>query len=463
MEKAATSTEGTPKPEPKEQKPIRVSTADPVIEYEPYGSFGWTLERVQRALAAIECGDMAEGHELMLAMTRDPTIKHGLKLRRDTLAQVPFYFEKPEGIDQEFFDEWVAHWPVCWPRPAQGLANGHKIMLALCPLNTTWDYDELRALAWRPFIHNKEPGSVQWYETQRIYRFNAVVGALTEEGKRAPDPKGKQGQIGQLDMWPLTGERWLMLTEEPIRPHQHGAARSLAVDWYSGAEAYRWHSSHNRIHGIEWVGVEIPMSQRESADAQSLLTNVVQLDNALRVIPLPQSDDKDKASYKLQVMSAKTEAHKTFQAQYEKADDRKTLLLLGVAENTQGSSASNAKAQTQDRVSLRLTKGDVAGIIAVHDQLARTACLANGRDPALAPILKATIDDPAEQQKLADKQEKAASAGQAIGSLITQLEAANTARKAAEQPPIVYEPDYLLEQVGLMLTRAQDGEQTRPK
>jgi hypothetical protein len=55
-----------------------------------------------------------------------------------------------------------------------------------------------------------------------------------------------------------------------------------------------------------------------------------------------------------------------------------------------------------------------------------------------------------------------AQAGQLVGQLIEKLDAANTARAAAKQPLIVYEPDYLLEQCGLMLTRAQDGQQTRP-
>lgn len=453
----------TSKKAPKLVAPKEPSTAPEVIEQEPFSVFGWTLQRVQDARMAIDAGRMYVGHELMLAMTTYPAIKHGLKLRRDTLAQVPFYFEKPDGLSQEYFDQWVAHWPVSWPRPEQGLANGHKIMLGLSPLNTTWERHEGEALDWRPLVHVKEPGSVEWYETQRIYRFQALVGALTETGKRAPDPVGPLGQMGIIDMWPLDGARWLMLKEEPVRPHQHGAARSMAVDWYYGSEAYRWHSSHNRIHGIEWVGIKMPMGQRETPDSKSLLTTVTNLDNSLRVIPLPQSDDKDKASYGMEVFGAKTEAHKTFVSQYEKADDRITLLLLGAAENTQGGGGSLAKAQTQDRVSLRLTKGDCAGIVEVHDQLARTACEANGIDPALAPRLMFSVDDPADQALATQKQEQAAAAGQSIGTLITQIEVANTARAVAKQPLIEYEPDYLLEQVGIMLTRKQDGEQTRPR
>lgn len=453
---------------PADTKPVKTKQPDrspEVVEFEPYGSFGWTLKRVQWALENLERGQMGPAHELWLAMTRDPTIKHGLKLRRDTLTQVPFYHEKPEGLPQEYFDEWVAWWGRCWPRPSQGLANGYKIGMGLAPLNVTWALRDDKRY-WRPSVHVKEPLCVEWYEWQRIYRFQARIGAEMPGGKvntgDAAMLTGKSGIPGLLDMWPLTGERWLLLQEEPLRPHHHGAERSLAAGWLMGAEAMRWWSAHNRKHGMEWVGVKMPMGQRESDDCRSLMNAVVNLENA-GVVPLPQALDKDKPSYGMEVFAAKTEASKTFAGLIELADAYKTLLLLGAQENTQGGSGNNAKAKTQDRVALRLTKGDCAGIIEVHDQLARTACEVNGFDPDCAPMLKCTVEVPEDQAVLAQRQEQQAAAGQAVGALITQLDASNAARGLAKQPLIVYEADYLLEQVGLMLTRAQDGEQTRPK
>lgn len=436
-----------------------------VVEFEPYGTFGWPLKRVQWALENLERGCMGPAYELWLAMTRDPTIKHGLKLRRDTLTQVPFYHEKPEGLPQDYFDEWVAWWGRCWPRPSQGLANGFKLGLGLAPLNCTWALrDDQRY--WRPRIHVKEPLGVEWYEWQRIYRFQARIGADMQDGKTNPSDlallKSGSGVPGLLDMWPLNGTRWLMLQEEPLRPHHHGAFRSLAVAWYMGAEALRWHNAHNRKHGMEWLGIKIPASEREGKDAKELLATCVALENG-GVIPLPQAKSKDEPSWGLEVFAAKTEASKTFISMYETADAYKTLLLLGAQENTQGGEGNNAKAKTQDRVALRLTKGDCAGIIEVHDQIARTACEVNDLDPDDAPQLFANVDIPEDETLKAEREERAATAALSISQAIAQIEAVNVLRKAAGLPPIVYEAEKMFAQAGMMLTAAQDAEQTRAK
>ena len=439
----------------------RELNVDEDIDHEPQGTFGWTLKRVQWALEAVERGDMGPGHEIWLAMTRHPKIKHGLKLRRDTLTQVPFYFEKPEGLDQAFFDEWVAQWPRCWSRPAQGLANGYKIGLGLAPLNVTWAMSD-DASAWRPTVHVKEPLCVDWHEERRIYRFQARVGALGQDGLPLPVKAEAAGTAGQVPMWPLDGTRWLMLQEEPLRPHHHGALRSLAAAWYMSTESARWHSAHNRKHGMEWLGVKMPASEREGKDAKDLLEACIKLENA-GVIPLPQAKSKDEPSWGLEVFSAKTEASRTFTSLVDISDSYITLLLLGAEENTQGGAGNNAKAKTQDRVALRLTKGDCAGIIEVHDQLARTACEANDLDPDLAPRLLATVEVPEDASLKAEVNEKNANAGAAAAAIVEKLDAANAARVVAKQPLIEYEVDYLFEQCGLMLTRAQDGQQTAPR
>lgn len=429
------------------------------VDQEPYGVFGWKLQRIQAALGAVERGEMGPGYELWLAMTRHPKIKHGLKLRRDTLTQVPFYFEKPPGCPQEFFDDWVANWPRCWPRPEQGQANGYKIGLGLAPLNVTW---ALQLTGYhRPTIHVKEPLCVEWYEQRRIYRFLARIGALGQDGKPLPIEVEKNGITGLLDMWPLNGQRWLMLQEEPLRPHHHGALRSLAAAWHMSTESARWHSAHNRIHGMEWKGVKIPAGQRESEDAQSLLDACVAIENN-GVIPIP-TFDKDKPQYGLELFASKTEASKTFQSLIDLSDSYITLVLLGAEENTQGGEGNNAKAKTQDRVALRLTKGDCEGVIGVHDQLARLSCEANDIDPDQAPRLLATVEVPEDASLKAQCNEQNAAAAQAVAMAIAQIEAVNALRVAAKLPPIVYEAETMFEQVGMMLTRAQDGQQTAPR
>ena len=423
-----------------------------------YTTCGWTIDRVQCALEALDRGEMAEPYALYLAMTRHPLIKHGLKLRRDTLSQVRWYHDKPEGLDDAFFEQWVARWPQTWQKSEQLLANGYKIPLGLCPVNVVWSRS--RDGRWlQPTAHTKEPGSVEWYETQRIYKFYHLTGALDEYGNKLPEPP--LSKTGALDMWPLNGQRWLMLQEEPLRPHLFGAFRSLAVAWFLSAESSRWHSAHNRKHALDWIGVKMPHTERESAETRALLDACVALENG-GVIPLPQHETPA-PSWGLEVFAAKTDASKSMVSLREAADNYITLVLLGVLETTGGGSASNGKASTQKVVSLRMTKGDAAGIIELHDELARTACSVNGRDPANAPKLVCIVDDPEEQALLAEKQERAAKAGLTVAQQLEKLEDVNAKRLIAKLPPIEYDPDHLYAQAGVQLTPGVDGLQTAPR
>ena len=168
-------------------------------------------------------------------------------------------------------------------------------------------------------------------------------------------------------------------------------------------------------------------------------------------------------SWGLEVFAAKTDASKSMVSLREAADNYITLVLLGVLETTGGGSASNAKASTQDRVALRLTKADAACIQELHDELARTACSVNGRDPAKAPQLRAIVDDPEEQALLAEKQERAAKAGLTVAQQLAMLEEVNAKRLLAKLPPIEYDPDHLYAQAGVQLTPGVDGLQSAPR
>ena len=58
---------------------------------------GWDLDSLQAAILQLENGNLFAAHSLMLAMTRDATVAHGLMVRRMSLA-LPWEIQFPPSI-----------------------------------------------------------------------------------------------------------------------------------------------------------------------------------------------------------------------------------------------------------------------------------------------------------------------------------------------------------------------------
>ena len=56
-------------------------------------TMGWDLDSLQAAILQLENGNLFAAHSLMLAMTRDATVAHGLMVRRMSLSALPWEFD----------------------------------------------------------------------------------------------------------------------------------------------------------------------------------------------------------------------------------------------------------------------------------------------------------------------------------------------------------------------------------
>lgn len=409
-------------------------------EAEVQPEWGWTLNSLQAAIQALSLGDMWQGQRLQIAMLRDTVIAHAVETRAESLTQVNFCWQKPEQCPQAYFDLWVENSPEILSA-SDHIAHGEtRILLGVSPANVTWGPDPSGRI-WIPRCHLREPGNLTWRSDpeQRRYYFTSI---------------GPEGYI-PVDN---DGERWVLFQRAGRRPHLAAAALSLAIPWFFKAEALRGWPTHNRSHVKPERVLKVPAGQREGKDVQLLISQVQNLVAGSALI-LPQYG-KDEPSFDYALVEAKADSFRTFAELIRLCDAYMTTLLLGASENTGGSSASNAKAQVHDRVALRKVKSDAKSSAEALTILSRCAARMNSLEPRHAPIPIFEADPPEDQDSLAERQQRRADALQKLGGFMTSLDQHNAVQGAKQ---VDYEVDYLAEQLGTQLTRAQDGQQSRPQ
>lgn len=319
-------------------------------------TLGWTLEAMQAAVLQLENGNLYSAHSLMLAMTRDATVGHGLMQRRMSLSALRDMPSAKTAADPTATKRDPLWFPASIPESAraalrrafpeaitaQDLATAHSytVMLGLAPLTQSWyeKTEENGETYWQWRSDVLETGHCQYRADQRRYYFIARDGyrELVDDG----------------NAWALfksLGDR---------RHHLDCAVRTLATLWFIVQEALRYWRSYNAEYGRPIKGLKVPDSHRLTEDVSQLVQQASGLYGG-SVIILPQfGEGQGQANFDLKLIEAKSRGFDTFPALADSARNLITLYLVGVLETTGGSSASDAKAKTQLRVADRYTAGD---------------------------------------------------------------------------------------------------------
>ena len=387
--------------------------------------FGWTIDSVTDALKSFCDGDLESGAELAMAMLRDTEIAGCIETRAETCVQLDRWWEKPKDCPQWIFDVWVDHWARCLTSADLQSLHEDRLLHGITPSNQTWAPDSFEPTPgrlWVPTVYPKDPGNLEYVESNGVYGY-------TFQARDKEYPADNDG------------ERFLLWTRKGRRPHMSGLLIPLAIVWIIKQEALRQWPSRNKSHGKAWRLLEFPADQRESKDVKDLIELTKTL-LAGGVVPLPKYA-KDMPSFDLRLISDNTDVSATFANLIKLCDAYIRRLILGVEENTSGGSASDAKAQTQDRVFLRKVKSDAKRDIETLGILARCFCRANRLPERWAPVYCVDADPPEDENEEAKRQLDRADAGSKIVGMFPALDAKGVA----------YDPAFLLEQAGLYLTR----------
>jgi hypothetical protein len=340
-------------------------------------TLGWTLDALQAAILGLENGNLYAAHSLMLAMTRDATIGHGLMVRRMSLSALKWSIAFPACVPEGARRALLANFAEALTPQDLATAQGYTVMLGLAPATQQWyrktEPDGETYWQWRTEI--LETGHLQFRADVRRYFFVA-----------------RQGYLDVID----DGNAWALFKSLGDRRHHLDCAvRALATLWFIVQEAVRYHRAYNAEYGRPIKGLMVPDSHRLSEDVAQLVQQASGLYGG-SVIILPQfAEGSGQASFDMKLIEAKSRGFQTFTELARTARDLITLYLVGVLETTGGSSASDAKAKTQLRVADRYTTADARVREDAVNRILRKWAEFNGY--AEAPVYSIDTEPPADE------------------------------------------------------------------
>ena len=138
-------------------------------------TLGWTLDAMQGAILQLENGNLFQAHSLMLAMTREATIGHGLMVRRMSLSALKWEIRFPQCIPQPARDALLRHWPQAVSPQDMATAGSYTAMLGLAPSTQVWfeKTEPTGETYWQFRSEILESGHLQYRPDLRKYFFIA--------------------------------------------------------------------------------------------------------------------------------------------------------------------------------------------------------------------------------------------------------------------------------------------------
>ena len=298
-------------------------------------TLGWTLEALQNAVLGLENGNLYAAHSLMLAMTRDATVGHGLRTYNLSLSALDWEIVWPRSIPEVARKSLMDRWPDSVTPQDLATSSSYQVMLGLAPATQAWseEYEVTGEKFWQFKMEVLESGHLQYRTDLRRYYF------IARDGYREICDDG--------NAWTLfksLGDR---------RHHLDSAVRTLATLWFIVQEAVRYHRAYNAEYGRPIKGLMVPDQMRLTEDVAGLVEQASGLYGG-SVIILPQFDEgSGQANFDLKLIEAKSRGYATFLELAEVARKLITLYLVGVLDTTQSGAGSHGKASAQERVAER--------------------------------------------------------------------------------------------------------------
>ena len=216
-------------------------------------TLGWTLDALQGAVLGLENGNLYAAHSLMLAMTRDATVGHGLRTYNLSLSALDWEIVWPRSIPEVARQSLLSRWPDAVTPQDLATASAYQVMLGLAPGTMVWseEFEETGEKFWQFKMEVLESGHLQFRPDLRRYYF------IARDGYREICDDG--------NAWTLfksLGDR---------RHHLDSAVRTLATLWFIVQEAVRYHRAYNAEYGRPIKGLMVPDQMRLTEDVAGLV------------------------------------------------------------------------------------------------------------------------------------------------------------------------------------------------
>lgn len=288
----------------------------------------WTIAEVRHALRTHRDGIFSYSAQLVDSMGEDDQIPELLQKLVDALLQSEFSLDPVDApnrqLSKRIAEQFGPLWWDAFPEDELNDFIGWYEMLGASVAVLDWDR---RASRWSPKLRTLPPHFLRRDEYQGKWLY--------------------QAQEGELEVVPGDG-RWVLLTDGQ-RGWMRGKVRRLAVPWVGKQLNFRDWNRYNERHGLPIILAKAPAIADEG-DKDQFWEDMQSLGQEA-VAQLPTHLDDKGAEFDLDLLEAKDQSWKSFEASLDRADRRFTVVFLGGNLSTEvASTGSNrATSETHDR------------------------------------------------------------------------------------------------------------------
>jgi len=427
----------------------------------------WDTKATISASSAHEVGDFVASGRLFWAMLSHARIVDGLEKRGLALRGMRTSIRPGKGPRAKTLAKVYQRWrrkilraEVIDEILAQAILMGQGIA------QPVWNYDEqgpdnpaakVAKKWWIPRVQTWEPMMTRWipgpwlpgWTAQVPQPWLTVLGTLTAIVRGAE----REGGAFQVPVIPGSGQWLLLKLAGDLRPWMWGRLRSVWRPWIFSLLALLSWLRFNDRHGLPILGVKVPMGMRKQPEAKQFYEDVKNV-GQMAALQMPQMTTKEKGGVELDLIEAKSESWRSFQAGLEWSGKEITILLTGGTQNTEatGGNYKGAEEQKEIRHEVKVATA-ISWDEMENEQLAGPFATLNGYEPDEAPIVETDITPPSNRQaegKAAEAEAKGLSAA---------VSAWHDLRRAGAETPL---KDYLAQRGFELPDATKYGEPTEP-
>lgn len=347
----------------------------------------WGLVETKATAQAHEAGDFTSSARMYWAMLTDPRVADGVSKRALALRGMPF--EVRPGLGRE------ARTVARKFREAMGLGDqgaagpnrivrpevaaelfGQALLMGQAIAQPEWSYADD---GWYyPRLGVWEPALTRWQTCFSDTEEQGHIYALVRGSERGDIISGQVPVITGTGQW----VRFSLAGDE--RPWMHGRMRAIWRPWIARLLALLSWLRYNDVHGMPIRAAKVPMGMRKTDEMAQFYANVRNIGRDASLM-MPQMPD-GKTGVGLDLIEAKSESWRSFQALLYDCGTEITISLTGGTQNAEAVGGNYKGAEEQREIRHEVKAADaVSWATTLNEQLCVPFAVLNGYDPSAAP------------------------------------------------------------------------------
>ncbi len=357
----------------------------------------WDTPNAKAAMAAHEMGDFELSGRAYWAMKSDSRVDDGAGKRALALRGVPYEIRPGRGRGAVqlarvlrrafgFTDRGPTGPNLVTPPETVTELFSQALLMGQAVAQPEWENEDQPELnnnggaGWfLPTLKSWEPTLTRWQ--QSMLQDDPNGGQLVA---RVYGSEKKPGEFGDVPVVPGTGEWMLFTLAGDRRPWMHGKMRAIWRPWISRLMKMLFWLRFDEVHGLPFRVLSIPHGMKRTPETKATFDALKKVGREA-TFQTPQAPD-GKSGVKVDLIEAKSESWKSFEAGLVHYGTEITILLTGGTMTTEALGGNYEGAKQQQEIRHEVKAADAqAWATCVNRQICTPFATLNGFLPAAAP------------------------------------------------------------------------------